>query len=396
MQTPTLLDRLRSVKSYIELPVTAKVEHRRDRSRGLGADPGIDQCVSAAMGWLCRAQDRSTTADGGVARDFSLVTGWGPSYPETTGYIVPTFLEVGEAQNDPALIERGRRMLDWLVAIQLPGGGYQGGTIRSTPVVAVTFNTGQILLGLAAGAKRFGEPYLGAMHRAAQWLVESQDADGAWRKHPTPFAAPGEKAYETHVAWGLLEAAAVAGNERYAEAAMRNMRWALAKQQRNGWFSDCCLSDATQPLTHTIGYVLRGIVEGYRHKRDDDLLAAARRTAESLLDVVGPDGFIPGRLDSRWRPTVSWVCLTGSVQIAHCWLQLAQIVGDERFVAAARRVNSYVRRTVRVSGDEDTRGAVKGSFPVWGDYGSYQYLNWAAKFFVDANRLERATARGAR
>lgn len=40
------------------------------------------------------------------------------------------------------------------------------------------------------------------MRRAADWLVETQDADGCWRRHPTPFAEPGEKVYETHVAWG--------------------------------------------------------------------------------------------------------------------------------------------------------------------------------------------------
>ena len=71
---------------------------------------------------------------------------------------------------------------------------------------------------------------------------------------------------------------------------------------------------------------------------------------------------------------------------------LAPISSEERFVTMARRVNAYVRRTVRVIGDDNTRGAVKGSFPVSGDYGSDEYLNWAAKFFVDANRLERASS----
>ena len=101
---------------------------------------------------------------------------------------------------------RARRMLDWLVSIQLPEGGFQGGTIDHAPVVPVTFNTGQVLLGLAAGVEEFGEAYIEPMRRAADWLVATQDRDGCWRRHPSPFAAPGEKTYETHVAWGLLEA----------------------------------------------------------------------------------------------------------------------------------------------------------------------------------------------
>jgi hypothetical protein len=52
-------------------------------------------------------------------------------------------------------------------------------------------------------------------------------------------------------------------------------------------------------------------------------------------------------------------------------------------------VNGFVRRTVAVDGQHETRGGVKGSFPVDGDYGTFEYLNWAAKFFIDSNELER-------
>jgi hypothetical protein len=43
-----------------------------------------------------------------------------------------------------------------------------------------------------------------------------------------------------------------------------------------------------------------------------------------------------------------------------------------------------------VHGEADIRGGVKGSFPVSGDYNPYEYLNWAAKFFIDSHLLERA------
>ncbi len=43
-----------------------------------------------------------------------------------------------------------------------------------------------------------------------------------------------------------------------------------------------------------------------------------------------------------------------------------------------------------MDGPKETRGGVKGSFPVDGDYGTFEYLNWAAKFFIDSNELERA------
>jgi hypothetical protein len=87
---------------------------------------------------------------------------------------------------------------------------------------------------------------------------------------------------------------------------------------------------------------------------------------------------------------VSWVCLTGLSQIAECWFLLARATGNSRYAEAAKRANAFVRRTIATGGAPDIRGAVKGSQPIGGDYGKWQYLNWACKFTIDANRAELA------
>jgi len=377
----------REIRNRIRLPAAALAERRREQTDGQGRDPGTDEVLPKVLDWLCRAQDNSRSRDGGVARNYDLAHGWSSSYPETTGYIIPTFIDYGRRTGRTDLLERARRMTDWLVAIQLPSGGFQGGKIDSDPIVPVTFNTGQILLGLAAAEARFGG-YHDAMRRAADWLVETQDDDGCWRRHPTPFAKSGEKAYETHVAWGLLEAARIEPARGYAQAALENVRWALGLQRPNGWFDNCCLSDSSQPLTHTIGYTLRGVLEAYRFNHDPLFLDAARRTADGVLSALGPDGRLPGRLLSDWSATADWVCLTGSAQIAHCWLMLYEYTNEERYAEAALKTNAFVRRTVRLDGPPEIRGGVKGSLPMSGPYGRYQYLNWAAKFLADSLALE--------
>jgi len=339
------------------------------------------------VNWLGRAQDHSSSQDGGVARDYSLITGWATSYPETTGYIAPTLIDYARTRGDSDVGERAKKMLDWLVTIQLPEGGFQGGRIDSTPVLPVTFNTGQILLGLAAGTQSFGV-YRESMVRAADWLVATQDPDGCWRRHPTPFARPGGKAYETHVAWGLLEAAQLEPHRPYAEAALANVRWALTHQRENGWFELCCLTDPDRPLTHTLAYALRGVIEAYRHSGNAAFLNAAKLTADGLLSALGNEGRLPGRLSSSWKPEADWVCLTGSAQVAHCWLMLYQDTGDLRYREAGFKANEFVRRSVNVEGPPEIRGAVKGSFPVNGDYGAYEFLSWAVKFCIDSNLLE--------
>ncbi|MCW5752693.1 MAG: hypothetical protein KIT81_16280 [Alphaproteobacteria bacterium] len=376
-------------REEIRLPQAARRERTRDRQGLPQNDPGAATAIAAGLEWLCQAQDRSATKDGGAARHYSLLTGWASSYPETSGYIVPTLLREARLSGDPKLEARARRMLDWLVSIQFPEGGFQGGVVDALPRVPVTFNTGQILLGLAAGAAELDRArYLEPMRKAAQWLVDSQDGDGCWRRHPTPFAKPGEKAYETHVAWGLFEADRVLPGLGFGETGLRQVRWAIACQHPNGWFEKCCLSDAERPLTHTLGYVLRGIIEAYRLMPADDLLMAAIRTADGLLGVLEPDGRLPGRLDKEWRAAAPWVCLTGSVQIAHCWFLLSDITGNAQYREGARLANRYVRRTLVIDGQPEVRGGVKGSFPVDGGYGRFEYLNWACKFMIDANRME--------
>ncbi|MEN3278784.1 MAG: hypothetical protein V7631_4574 [Massilia sp.] len=388
-----MLRLLKSVKKQffpqLSLTPIAKGELKADM-QGLSAhDPGPEAVIASCTQWLCEAQDKSASNDGGVARDFCLMKGWSTSYPETTGYIIPTMIAMAHRNGDAALHERARRMLDWCVAIQFAEGGFQGGKIDAMPRVPVTFNTGQILIGLAAGAAEYRDPrYLDAMHRAASWLRDSLDDDGCWRRFPTPFAKPGEKAYETHVSWGLFEAERVAPGHGYGAAGLRQVEWALTKQEPNGWFASNCLTDPEHPLTHTIGYVLRGVLEGHLLSGRADLLQAAIRTGTGLLGAIGPGGYMAGRLDRNFAPAANYACVTGSAQIAHCFFLLYRLTGDGRYLAAGQKLTAFVRRTVRLEGRDGRVGGVKGSFPVDGAYGQWQYLNWAAKFCIDANVLE--------
>jgi hypothetical protein len=373
---------------YASTPIAAKLESLKDLGGLPSKDPGPERAIEAAIDWLAAAQDNSVTKDGGVARHYSYIRGWGPSYPETTGYIIPTLIKHAEERDDAILMRRAEKMLDWLVSIQFPEGGFQAGTAGVKTAVPCTFNTGQILLGLAAGVRAFGNKYTEPMKKAADWLVNTQDRDGCWRRFPSPFAAVGEKSYETHVAWGLLAASDVDGNGAYLNAALSNVNWALQYQSDNGWFEKCCLTDPSHPLTHTLGYVFRGVLEAYLRTKEVRLQNACRKLADGLLVAKRNDGFLPGRLSSKWQGAVSWACLTGSVQIAYCWFVMYQLTGEGKYLEAALSTNKFVRKTQHLSGPAEVRGAIKGSFPVFGEYGKYEFLNWAAKFFIDANTKE--------
>lgn len=371
-------------------PASARELLRRDQQIEANFDCGPGRAVELTLNWLCRAQDMSSSHDGGVSGFYRLGSGWAASYPETTGYIICSFIDQGLKRGNNELLDRARQMLDWLVKIQFPEGGFQAGLVgaRRPPV---TFNTGQILLGLARGVEVFGDQYRDAMTRAADWLVETQDADGCWRRAPTPLAALGEKAYETHVSWALFEAARVAGRQSWGEAGLRQVRWAVSKLQPNGWMADCCLSDPQAPLTHTLGYALKGIVEAYRFSNDPLFLEAAVRFADGLASCIGKDGYLAGRLRSDWSPAVDWACVTGSSQIAWSLMFLSQNSNRARYQSLARKLNQFVRRTIPVVGDINMVGGVRGACPFNGEYFPLGFPNWAAKFTLDANQFELET-----
>src|SRR5262245_65419953 len=93
--------------------------------RGTGI--ALERNLQSAYQWLCIAQDAA--GDGGVAGCYNLLKGWGASYPETTGYIIPTFFHCAETFNNPDARRRAIRMADWDIDVQLPSGAVRTGTL---------------------------------------------------------------------------------------------------------------------------------------------------------------------------------------------------------------------------------------------------------------------------
>src|SRR6185436_6062964 len=72
--------------------------------------------LDATMAWLCKAQD--SVEGGGVSAGYSVIDGWLPPYPETTGYIIPTFYDYARLTGREEFRLRARRMADWELEVQ--------------------------------------------------------------------------------------------------------------------------------------------------------------------------------------------------------------------------------------------------------------------------------------
>ncbi|MEI2454880.1 beta-L-arabinofuranosidase domain-containing protein [Lysobacter firmicutimachus] len=347
--------------------------------------------LAAAAQWLLRAQQ--ATDDDGVAHSYDARRNrWIASYPETTGYVIPTLCDYADYGGDPRYRDAALRMARWEVAVQQPDGGVRAGTMATRPAVSTVFNTGQVLFGLERALRETGEPlFRDALVRAADWLLQAQDPDGCWRRFQSPLTTTRRATYNTRTAFGLVRAYQATADARYLQAADRNVAWALSTAHANGWLPDNCLGRHRddRALTHTIAYALRGFLEVGAATGNRGYLDQARRMARAMAQAQAADGSLPGYCDPQWRGAVAWTCVTGNSQMAVNWLRLAQVDGDERWIAHAVAANRYNMSLQHLAtANDNVRGALKGSHPLGAAYMPWRYPNWATKFFMDALMLE--------
>lgn len=339
--------------------------------------------LAGAIDWLCRAQDErnAETDAGGVSAGWSFEDGWLPSYPETSGYIVETFLAAEKVLDRPDLAGRANRILDWELSIQLPDGSFPGhfGEVGSQPVI---FNTGQIMHGLLAGYEQLGRAdCLEAATRAGHWMVKCQDDDGCWRRN-VHNGVP--HVYNTRAAWALLRTGIATGDQRFLKAATINIEWALTQQRECGWFARNAFTDSVAPYTHTIAYAIRGILESGLLLQDERFVIKASAAARALAQRQRADGWLAGVFDEGWIAKATYCCLTGLAQTVLIWQRLIHTGGYDNLRSHVQSGIEYLCRNHCLIRDSSPRdGGIAGSMPIWGAYSRFEYPNWATKFFAD-------------
>jgi hypothetical protein len=340
------------------------------------------KALEQAIAWFLHNQKQM--ADDGFG-SFYLSTGWTSSYPETTGYIVPTLLRYATKTENEAARESAKKALDWLVKIQKPEGGWQGGYVHQNRP-AVVFNTGQIIRGMLAGHAAFQNPlYLEAAKRAADWLVQVQSADGSFTKNVYLDVA---RVYDSYVVAPVLQLNKISPNEAYVAMARKNLDWIIKQKQRaNGWFEDCdnTIHKNQKPIIHTLAYTIDGLLDSGLLLKEPKYISAAKKPADRLRDKFLKNGKLSGRYNWHWRGSEPFIT-TGGAQLAIIWYKLYRHTNEELYQLAYTKMNAHLvamqQRPVHESAD--TRGALFGSFPLWGRYEAFACPNWATKYLADS------------
>lgn len=350
-----------------------------------------DQHLSRYRDHMILSRDwllRSLNGDGGSRAHFSPLKGWSRAYPETSGYIATTLLDleewIGDGRSAAAAVRIGR----WLLSIQAPEGYWKSGLYpyNATAIPSV-FNTGQVLNGLTSLVRRGHDEFAAPAARAAAWLAGGVGPDGAWAAGHYRAHQPD---YYTFVTWPMLDHAQLSENAPLRAAARRAITRILGNQQPNGAFAYWSFDPEKPAFTHTIAYTLQGLIESARFLPEDEaaIMAAVGPALERLRRQAElANGRLPGRYDADWKADKSFECLTGSAQLAICLLLVHRRQPDLRLVNAAAKLADRLCALQSEGPPQALRGAVAGSKPLWGPYMRFRYPNWAVKFHADALML---------
>jgi Squalene-hopene cyclase C-terminal domain len=352
---------------------------RRHQAPAPDAAPVWHEGIEAGIAWLCLAHD--ATGRRGCSRGFDLLRGWRAAFAETTGYIIGTLIDYGLRTGSTEHVERARQMGDWEMDVQNGDGGVVEGLVDGRPKPSNVFNTGMVIHGwLDLVEHERNDDYLAAADCAGRWLIDNQDDDGAWRGAVEYYGIP--HTYNTRVAWALLRLAAATGDVAFRRAGTKTLEWALTQQRDDGWFDSCTFKPRMLPSTHGLAYTIRGLTEGGTLLEREDMLEAAMRTSRALIGKLEAEGRLPGAYRSGWRGTFH-ECLTGTAQLGGVWMRLFELRGERRYRdAGLRAVELAASHQVRADWPP-VRGALAGSFPIYGRYAPLQFPNWATKFLVD-------------
>jgi hypothetical protein len=348
-----------------------------------------EETLHALLRWILHAQ----RPDGGIAAYYSLLTGYSESYPEVTGYIVPTLYDFARIANDASTRAAAERATHWLLSLQMSTGAFPGGLHGGShrePQPSV-FNTGQILQGLVRAHIETNRPeILQAAVAAGDWLVKIQQADGSWSGSAAYQNAA--HTYYSMVAWSLAELSERTAEEKFGFAAERNLDWVFSYFRPSGWIDGINLRGHPNYL-HFIAYVLQGALECAILRRRNDAIQVVAKSAWVLLRKFETNKYLPGAYAAEFKNGAHFTCLTGNAQMSCVWLRLFQMTDDLRYLNTALKMNEMLKGLIATRGPRGIGGGVSGSYPVWGRYQPLRYISWGCKFFADALLLERCLTR---
>ncbi|MDQ3050494.1 MAG: glycoside hydrolase family 127 protein [Bacteroidota bacterium] len=342
--------------------------------------------LADALNWF----QASLLPEGGGAAKYSMMThNMSHGYPLSTANWVPVLSRIKsyypEVYNriftNPDTI---RELANWVLRTQRRDGTFPasyGDFMNQPPRV---FNNGSIIHSLLDHHNDLGgNDLLEACIKSAEWLLKVQSADGSWRQFTFH-----QLSSNTITAAALIRLAGITGDKKYLEAGEKNIEFALDLQSENGYFKGNGFDSTGSAFTITIGYAIAGILDAGILTGNEKWKNAAKKGLIPVLNNVGPHGFLVGELDENFNSNASFSCLPGSCLLALTTYKLASLEANAGLKAKADLITDYVKGRQMESKMPLIHGGISGSWPISGNYCSYEITSWGVRYFVEALMMQ--------
>ncbi|MGP8217520.1 MAG: hypothetical protein ACLQQ4_18270 [Bacteroidia bacterium] len=353
--------------------------------------PSFEKSLESTFQWI----DASfkATGDGGSSAYYQFGKGWATSYPETTGYLIPTLYDYSAYTKDAYWSGLAKKTADWLLSIQSVEGGWQGLQI-GVPCELRIFNTGMILDGMmAAYRNEKNEAYLISACKGVEWIVSKVGENGLFiSNNPVKTGWSADLLVLSYVSM-VLQYMPEKEQQHYKPILLRSIDAHIKLQHENGCMGSSNFADSFPgtSLLHITGYALDGLLVLFEIFNDKKYYNAAIRIAENLLKLHKAIGQIPAYLNSDWSVYYDLggkkasLCLTGLSQVAICFHKISRISDNPEYAGAADKII----KIVAALGNHQSKYSglnygIPGSFPISGSYQKFKILNWAAKFHAES------------
>lgn len=297
------------------------------------------EVYNKAIDWI----DANTVDGEGIICNTSLKK----SYPEVTGYYIPTLIKWGHR-------ERAISYAKWLCSIQKPDGSWSD-TDDNAPYI---FDSAQILKGLIAVREIYPDVDDNII-RGCEWILSRMDDVGR-------LVTPSEQLWgdtrtcseliHIYCLSPLIDASKIFSNPDYEIKARKIFNY-YKKEYYESIMNFGLLS-------HFYAYVMEALV-------DLGEIDMAREAMAKIADIQKDDGSVPA------YNNVNWVCSTGLFQLALVWYRLGELKkGNKAFEFACKLQNKTGGWYGSYIIDKNTKEN--------NTYFPDDEISWAVKYFLDA------------
>ena len=308
---------------------------------------------------------------------------WSKPYPETTGYLIPTLIQL-EKQLGVNTNKYVESCMHWLAKeVQHADGAFP--SLYADNTRPSLFNSAQIALGFHAYAEK-SDQYKAEELKLTEWLAEHIRKGGKGIHYKGDFVPT----YYSRVVWPGLLLGLKHDHEVLMEGCKKLLRTLLQRIDKT-YFLLKAGFQGDIAYTHTVAYTVRGLMESALLLVDSSLLDLCKQQIDTQIQVMQSNNLnLAGRYGPGWKGDYSFRCLTGEWQWIIIFLKAVNLFNDKSYLNLSRQLIEKMPW----SGFFYPEGAVPGSWPPWGSYMRMKAPNWAAKFALDALLLYKKETNG--